>query len=67
MAGGVAAGARGAARQQAYTVEGQRKIAVADISFEVFKGEFVCVVGPQRRREDHVAAVPVRPHAAHER
>ena len=31
---------------KAYAVDGGRKVAVEDISFEVFKGEFVCVVGP---------------------
>ena len=31
---------------KAYQVDGEQKVAVADISFEVGKGEFVCVVGP---------------------
>ncbi|GAB3365387.1 ABC transporter ATP-binding protein [Modestobacter lapidis] len=31
---------------KSYVVDGDRKLAVADITFEVGKGEFVCVVGP---------------------
>ena len=31
---------------KAYPVDGESRVAVADITFEVFKGEFVCVVGP---------------------
>ncbi|MDX6317559.1 MAG: NitT/TauT family transport system ATP-binding protein [Nocardioidaceae bacterium] len=31
---------------KAYVVDGESRVAVADISFEVFPGEFVCVVGP---------------------
>jgi NitT/TauT family transport system ATP-binding protein len=31
---------------KAYQVDGEQKVAVADVSFEVGKGEFVCVVGP---------------------
>jgi NitT/TauT family transport system ATP-binding protein len=31
---------------KAYRVDGEQKVAVADVSFEVGKGEFVCVVGP---------------------
>ena len=32
--------------QKSYTVDGEQKVAVADISFSVAPGEFVCVVGP---------------------
>jgi NitT/TauT family transport system ATP-binding protein len=31
---------------KAYAVDGESRVAVADITFDVFKGEFVCVVGP---------------------
>jgi NitT/TauT family transport system ATP-binding protein len=32
--------------KKAYAVDGESRVAVADITFDVFKGEFVCVVGP---------------------